>query len=131
MFLIAYNAFHYSFLEPNLKLKMRVQLKNYANLEEAGIDGGGIFREFITELLLTCFDPNRGFFKLTQDQHLYPNPSAALIHQDCHHHYHFIGRLVVARMRCLFFMSNYEFLGCWEKPFWRDIWLIFHSPGFS
>ena len=80
------------YLEPNLKLKMRVQLKNYANLEEAGIDGGGIFREFITELLLTSFDPNRGFFKHTQDQHLYPNPSVSLIHPDFIHHYYFIGR---------------------------------------
>jgi hypothetical protein len=43
--------------EPNLKLKMRVQLVNAAGLDEAGIDGGGIFREFLSELLKTGFDP--------------------------------------------------------------------------
>jgi hypothetical protein len=48
--------------EPNLKLKMRVQLVNAAGLDEAGIDGGGIFREFLSELLKTGFDPNRGLF---------------------------------------------------------------------
>lgn len=37
--------------EPNLKLKLRVQLVNQAGAEEAGIDGGGLFREFISELL--------------------------------------------------------------------------------
>ena len=30
--------------EPNLKLKLRVQLVNTAGLDEAGIDGGGLFR---------------------------------------------------------------------------------------
>ena len=33
--------------EPNLRLKMRVQLVNAAGIDEAGIDGGGLFREFI------------------------------------------------------------------------------------
>ena len=33
--------------EPNLRLKIRVQLVNTAGLDEAGIDGGGLFREFI------------------------------------------------------------------------------------
>lgn len=35
---------------------------NDSGLEEAGIDGGGIFREFLTELIKAAFDPNRGFF---------------------------------------------------------------------
>lgn len=36
---------------------------NDVGLEEAGIDGGGIFREFLSQLIKTSFDPNRGFFK--------------------------------------------------------------------
>lgn len=35
---------------------------NTYGLEEVGIDGGGIFREYMSELLKTAFDPNRGFF---------------------------------------------------------------------
>ena len=53
--------------EPELRLVMRVQLVSAVGLAEAGVDGGGVFREFITELLKTAFDPNRGFFRLTKD----------------------------------------------------------------
>ena len=80
--------------EPNIKLKMRVQLVNAAGLDEAGIDGGGLFREFLSQLLKAAFDPNRGFFALTRDQTLYPNPSADRIHGDSAPHYFFIGRML-------------------------------------
>jgi hypothetical protein len=73
---------------------MRVQLRNVAGLDEAGIDGGGLFREFLTELLKTAFDPNRGFFKLTRDHQLYPNPSIGHIEQNYLPHYFFIGRML-------------------------------------
>ena len=75
-------------------LKMRVQMTNFAGLDEAGIDGGGLFREFLSELLKTAFDPNRGFFKLTDDQQLYPNPNVALIESNFVPHYYFIGRML-------------------------------------
>ena len=80
--------------EPNLKIKMRVQLVNAVGLDEAGIDGGGLFREFLSQLLKSAFDPNRGFFTLTKDQMLYPNPSADKIHGDSSPHYYFIGRIL-------------------------------------
>ncbi|CAG5130999.1 unnamed protein product [Candidula unifasciata] len=80
--------------EPNLKKKMRVSLLNAAGLDEAGIDGGGIFREFLSELLKTGFDPNRGFFKYTADRTLYPNPEAGLIVDNFTSHYYFLGRML-------------------------------------
>eukprot|EP00096_Caligus_rogercresseyi_P013702 TRINITY_DN6310_c0_g1_i1.p1 TRINITY_DN6310_c0_g1~~TRINITY_DN6310_c0_g1_i1.p1 ORF type:complete len:366 (-),score=95.32 TRINITY_DN6310_c0_g1_i1:133-1230(-) len=80
--------------EPNMKLKMRVKFKNIAGLSEAGIDGGGLFREFLGELVKTSFDPNRGFFRLTKDQRLYPNPSVHKIYEDHMAHYFFIGRML-------------------------------------
>ena len=61
-------------------------------LDEAGIDGGGLFREFLSQLLRAAFDPNRGFFVLTKDQMLYPNPTADQIHGDSSPHYYFIGQ---------------------------------------
>ena len=64
-----------------MRLKMRVQLVNVAGLDEAGIDGGGLFREFLTQLLRTAFDPNRAFFTVTRDQNLYPHPTVSHIHQ--------------------------------------------------
>ena len=73
---------------------MRVQLVNAAGLDEAGIDGGGIFREFLNELLKTGFDPNRGFFSQTTDRLLYPNPQASVLTEDFTKHYYFLGRML-------------------------------------
>ncbi|XP_015521284.1 ubiquitin-protein ligase E3C [Neodiprion lecontei] len=80
--------------ESELRLKMKVQLVNAAGLEEAGVDGGGLFREFLSELLKTSFDPNRGFFRLTKDNMLYPNPTVHLLVDDFPKHYYFIGRIL-------------------------------------
>lgn len=80
--------------EPELRLKMRVQLVNAAGLDEAGVDGGGLFREFLSELLKTSFDPNRGFFRLTKDNMLFPNPTVHLLVDDFPKHYYFIGRIL-------------------------------------
>ncbi|CAB3256415.1 unnamed protein product [Arctia plantaginis] len=79
---------------PDLKLKLRVQLVNQAGAEEAGVDGGGLFREFLSELLKSAFDPNRGLFRLTIDNMLYPNPGVHLLYDDFPMHYYFIGRML-------------------------------------
>ena len=73
---------------------LRVHLTNAVGLDEAGIDGGGIFREVLSELLKTCFDPNRGFFRLSADNLLYPNPGVAALVPDFPNHYYFIGRML-------------------------------------
>ncbi|CAL4147386.1 unnamed protein product, partial [Meganyctiphanes norvegica] len=80
--------------EPNLRLRMRVRLMNAVGLDEAGIDGGGIFREFLSELLKTALDPTRGFFLMTRDNTLYPNSGSHLIAEDYQTHYYFIGRML-------------------------------------
>ncbi|KAJ6225362.1 hypothetical protein RDWZM_003907 [Blomia tropicalis] len=79
---------------PDLKKVIRIQLISSLGLEETGIDGGGVFREFLSETLKTAFDPNRGFFKLTNDGLLYPNPSIHLLVENYEQHYYFIGRLL-------------------------------------
>ena len=81
-------------IEPNLRLRMRVRLKNAGGLDEVGIDGGGIFREFLSVLLKTAFDPTRGFFLLTRENTLYPNPGAQHITEDYPAHYYFVGRML-------------------------------------
>lgn len=80
--------------EPDLKPKLKVHMINAVGLDEAGIDGGGIFREFLSELIKTAFDPNRGFFLITTDNKLYPNPSVSLIVENYQKHYYFCGRLL-------------------------------------
>lgn len=80
--------------EPDLKLKLRVQLINQAGADEAGVDGGGLFREFLSELLKSAFDPNRGLFRLTKDNMLYPNPGVSMLYEDYPMHYFFVGRML-------------------------------------
>lgn len=85
----------YSFhSEPDLRKKLRVTLKNAQGLDEAGIDGGGVTREFLSQLLMSAFDPNRGFFRTTTDELLYPNPQSAMLMEDFTKHYYFIGRIL-------------------------------------
>lgn len=48
--------------EPDLRPRFRVQMVNTMGLDEAGIDGGGVFREFLSEIIKAAFDPHRGFF---------------------------------------------------------------------
>ncbi|XP_023986708.1 ubiquitin-protein ligase E3C isoform X3 [Physeter macrocephalus] len=81
--------------EPDLKKRIRVHLLNAHGLDEAGIDGGGIFREFLNELLKSGFNPNQGFFKTTNEGLLYPNPAAQmLVGESFARHYYFLGRML-------------------------------------
>ncbi|XP_041737018.1 ubiquitin-protein ligase E3C [Coregonus clupeaformis] len=81
--------------EPDLKKRVRVHLLNAHGLDEAGIDGGGIFREFLNELLKSGFNPNQGFFKTTNDGLLYPSPTAQMLVGDSFaRHYYFLGRIL-------------------------------------
>uniref|UniRef100_A0A8C7IJX0 Ubiquitin-protein ligase E3C n=1 Tax=Oncorhynchus kisutch TaxID=8019 RepID=A0A8C7IJX0_ONCKI len=81
--------------EPDLKKRVRVHLLNAHGLDEAGIDGGGIFREFLNELLKSGFNPNQGFFKTTNEGLLYPSPTAQMLVGDSFaRHYYFLGRIL-------------------------------------
>ncbi|KAF5893793.1 ubiquitin-protein ligase E3C, partial [Clarias magur] len=81
--------------EPDLKKRIRVHLLNAHGLDEAGIDGGGIFREFLSELLKTGFNPNQGFFRTTNEGLLFPSPTAKMLIGDSFtRHYYFLGRIL-------------------------------------
>jgi ubiquitin-protein ligase E3 C len=62
--------------------------------EEAGIDGGGVFKEFIDVLTKRAFDPQYELFRATPDQLLYPNPLSEISHSDHLSHFEFLGRLL-------------------------------------
>ena len=64
----------FNFAAPDIKKKVRIKMINAQGLDEAGIDGGGIFREFMSQLVKQGFDPSYGFFKSTSERLLYPNP---------------------------------------------------------
>lgn len=45
-------------------------------VQEAGIDMGGLLKEFLESVITAGFDPDRGLFKATPDGCAYPNPLA-------------------------------------------------------
>ncbi|KAJ1822855.1 ubiquitin-protein ligase (E3) [Coemansia sp. RSA 2675] len=62
------------------KRRMQIQFVDAYGMVEAGIDGGGVFKEFLTSLVHEAFDPRAGMFNSTDNNHLYPNPEA--LHGD-------------------------------------------------
>jgi ubiquitin-protein ligase E3 C len=80
---------------------------NQYDLDEAGIDGGGVFREFLLQLIENAFDPNRGFFVMTSDGFLYPNPNVSFLHENYKAHYFFLGRILAkVRSSSIFRIQN-------------------------
>jgi len=63
-------------LGEDLKERLRVMFVNEWGEDEAGVDGGGLFKDFISDLVKAGFDPRVGLFQATEDQCLYPSPSA-------------------------------------------------------
>ena len=47
-----------------------------------GIDIGGLFKDFLSDLSVRVFDPSYGLFSVTSDNLLYPNPSAVLLYPE-------------------------------------------------
>ncbi len=73
-----------------------VRYINELGMDEAGIDVGGLFKDFVTELSSTIFDPSYGLFSQTFDGFLYPNPAAGTIFQstELDDMFLFIGRVL-------------------------------------
>lgn len=82
-------------LREQLKTTIRVKFIDEHGLDEAGIDGGGVFKEFMNEVLRQGFSPEfYGLFKKTPDGLLYPNPDYATANKDFESHFMFLGRLL-------------------------------------
>ena len=63
-------------------------------MEEAGIDGGGLFKEFMECLVKEGFNPNAALFKATSDNRLYPNPAAQALVPNALAYFEFLGRML-------------------------------------
>lgn len=55
-------------LGSGLKGRIQVTLLNQHGVEEAGIDGGGVFKEYMDLLTKRAFDPQYALFIATEDQ---------------------------------------------------------------
>ncbi|KAL6751920.1 hypothetical protein V8C86DRAFT_2767494 [Haematococcus lacustris] len=60
-----------------LKTRVRVQFVDEEGLAEAGIDGGGLFKDFMEGLMRDGFGGDSGLFVANSQRELYPAPSAA------------------------------------------------------
>jgi ubiquitin-protein ligase E3 C len=87
-------------LGPNkLRQRLQVQYYNEAGLRETGIDAGGLFKDFWTEMCAIAFNPNYALFKVTEagvaGNCLYPNPSSRTVHGGDHIVlFEFLGRIL-------------------------------------
>ncbi len=60
-------------LNEDIKNRFRIQFVDANYMTEEGIDGGGLFKEFMTKLTEIIFDPQYSFFSETYERKLYPN----------------------------------------------------------
>jgi hypothetical protein len=97
-------------------------------LAESGVDAGGLFKEFWTDLSALAFNLDFGLFSTTADGVLYPNPQAEALQGREHLElFAFLGRilgkalyegLTVEPKFAHFFLSflrgNYNYLNTWS-----------------
>ncbi|KAG0322236.1 hypothetical protein BGZ99_003435 [Dissophora globulifera] len=81
-------------LGPQLKGRIAISFIDRYGIPEAGIDGGGVFKEFLTSLVHQAFDTNYGLFMNTTEQLLYPNPHRFAQEKTQLKHYEFLGRIL-------------------------------------
>ncbi|KAJ9122361.1 hypothetical protein QFC22_001783 [Naganishia vaughanmartiniae] len=81
-------------LGPLMKGTIQIRFIDEWGQEEAGIDGGGLFKEFLTSLSKEAFDTDRGLWLSTSQNELYPNPHSYAKETHQLHWYTFIGRVL-------------------------------------
>lgn len=81
-------------LGAEIKKPLEIQFIDKFGQVEAGIDGGGLFKEFLTALVREAFDTNRGLWRATDAQELYPNPHSYATSGDQLEWYTFLGRVI-------------------------------------
>ncbi|KAH3744300.1 E3 ubiquitin-ligase UPL7 [Pelomyxa schiedti] len=80
-------------LGPLLKGLIRIEYINENGLPEAGIDGGGLTKDFLTKLASAAFDPRYGLFQAScVDRALYP--STIEQSESRLNHFKFLGRIL-------------------------------------
>jgi len=80
--------------EDSLRAIFKVEFISADGEPESGIDGGGLFKEFMIHICREVFDPKFGLFAITDDQTLYPSPSAFRAHTNAADLYRFIGKVI-------------------------------------
>ena len=86
---------HLNKLGRDMRQRIVICYLNQAGARETGIDIGGLFKEFWTDLSNIAFDPNYALFKTTEGALMYPNPSSKMAHGSDHIVlFEFLGRIL-------------------------------------
>ncbi|KAI7883316.1 HECT-domain-containing protein [Lichtheimia hyalospora FSU 10163] len=74
---------------------IRVTFVNELGVEEAGIDHGGPFKDFVSLLVNQVFEPSFGLFATTSSTHLvYPSPTSSIHGKGHIRLFEFIGKVI-------------------------------------
>ncbi|XP_078436583.1 ubiquitin-protein ligase 7 [Wolffia australiana] len=84
-----------NYLGPKLKSPLNISFIGDAGLPEAGVDYGGLSKEFLTDILKAAFDPKYGYFcqSSTSEGFLIPNACARFLDNGIEM-IEFMGRMV-------------------------------------
>ena len=86
---------HLNNLGRNMRQRICVNYISDVGTTESGVDVGGLFKEFWTDLSALAFDPNYALFKVTEESLMYPSPSSKLAHGDMSIKlFEFLGRIL-------------------------------------
>ncbi|KAF9665086.1 hypothetical protein SADUNF_Sadunf16G0085500 [Salix dunnii] len=82
-------------LGSRLKSSIHVSFVSECGLQEAGLDYGGLSKEFLTDISKSAFSPEHGLFSQssTSERHLIPNPTAKYLENGIQM-IEFLGRVV-------------------------------------
>ena len=81
-------------LGDDAKMGFKVAFTDVHGIPEAGIDGGGLFKDFMENLVKEGFDPQLGLFLATEDNRLYPNPNARVAMDSALPALEFLGKIM-------------------------------------
>lgn len=82
-----------------IKGPLSVDYRDVHGLAEAGIDGGGLTKEFLTAVCRQAFHPDFSMFVETPERLLYPNPTLIARSPKYLQYYEFLGRIIA---KCIY-----------------------------
>ncbi|CCG83316.1 E3 ubiquitin-protein ligase UPL6 [Taphrina deformans PYCC 5710] len=82
-----------------IKGPLSVDYRDIHGMQEAGIDGGGLTKEFLTAVCKQAFHPSFGLFIETPERSLYPNPASSSRTPEKLQQYEFLGRIIA---KCIY-----------------------------
>ncbi|KAK1444009.1 ubiquitin-protein ligase E3C [Babesia gibsoni] len=78
-----------------LKQPFKVVFMDDTGAREEGVDGGGLFKEFVTSVCSVVFNPEYGIFEESPyDRSFVPSPNSSLVHDEHLLLFNFIGKVV-------------------------------------